>query len=363
LPLDVCVPPEHRIERLAEHPRAAEGSFQRGGALAGLVGGEGLAGDADPSPFASPEVSWSGNSGPWVHTTGQSHLRFPVIVGIGVVTPPDPSPIPDPCQSAFPVVVPEGSRFMPGGTFIWCTNKTYPPAIRAALEASGYHFRSHHPMEDFLKKMVEVRVEIWSLDWSTLVAEYSFDPRENARLVQTRDFDGKTPEGPYSNPALGIDYTAEQMQRMPLVGFPVRAGPLPEGTPTGMYWAAVYWTLSESHNDGLNIEDFNFLPGGVKAGGRAAAQRRSARDSDDTKRRTRSARALRVPPSAMRCTMALPTTTPSASLPTTRAWAGVPTPKPTTTGTVLRARTAFTFAPRSAGSEARAPVTPVTETK
>ena len=190
------------------------------------------------------------------------HVRFPVITSLGAVTPPVPSPIPDPCQSAFPVVVPEGSRFMPGGTFIWYTNKTYPPAIRAALEASGYHFRSHHPMEDFLKKMVKVRVEIWSLDWSTLVAEYSFDPHENSRVVQTRDFDGKLPEGPYSDPALGIDYTAEQMQRMPLVGFPVRAGPLPEGTPTGMYWAAVYWTLSESHNDGLNIEDFNFLPGG-----------------------------------------------------------------------------------------------------
>jgi len=189
-------------------------------------------------------------------------VRFPVIAGIGNVTPPDPSPIPDPCQSAFPVVVPEGSRFMPGGTFVWYTNKTYPPTIRAALAASGYHFRSHNPMEDFLKKVVKVRVEIWSLDWSTLVADYAFDPEDYARVVQTRDFDGKTPEGPYSNPALGIDYTAEQMQRMPLVGFALRAGPLPEGTPTGMYWAAVFWTLSEEHNDGLNLEPGNFLPGG-----------------------------------------------------------------------------------------------------
>ena len=50
-----------------------------------------------------------------------------------------------------------------------------------------------------------------------------------------------------------------------------------------------------------------------------AGQRRSALESDETKRRTRSARALRAPPSAMRATMALPTTTPSASRPTARA--------------------------------------------
>jgi hypothetical protein len=36
---------------------------------------------------------------------------------------------------------------------------------------------------------------------------------------------------------------------------------------------------------------------------------------------------------------------------------------PTTTGTGLRFRTAFTFAPRSDGSEVRAPVTSATETK
>jgi len=192
------------------------------------------------------------------------HFRAPVIAGIGAVTAPDPSPIPDPCGSDFPVVVPEGSRFMPGGTFIWYTNKTYPPAVRAALETRGYHFRSHSPMEDFLRKLVSIRVEVWTEDQSTVIAEYSFDPRRFFRLVQTKDFDGKTPEPAYANPALGIDYSAEEMGRMPLVGFPVPAGPLPRGTPSGIYWAVVYWTLSEDHNDGLNVEDFNFVPGGFE---------------------------------------------------------------------------------------------------
>jgi hypothetical protein len=61
--------------------------------------------------------------------------------------------------------------------------------------------------------------------------------------------------------------------------------------------------------------------------------------------------------------MALPTTTPSASEPSSRACSGVETPKPITTGTGLAARTAATRAVRSGGSPARAPVTPVTETK
>ena len=65
----------------------------------------------------------------------------------------------------------------------------------------------------------------------------------------------------------------------------------------------------------------------------------------------------------MRWTIALPTTTPSASRPSARACSGAETPKPITTGTGLRARTAAILRADGAGIDARAPVTPVTETK
>ena len=61
--------------------------------------------------------------------------------------------------------------------------------------------------------------------------------------------------------------------------------------------------------------------------------------------------------------MALPTTTPSASGPSSLACAGEDTPKPITTGTGLFARIAATFGPISAATAPRAPVTPVTDTK
>jgi hypothetical protein len=190
------------------------------------------------------------------------HVDVPVIIGRGVALPPDPSPIPDPCTNPFPVVVPSGSGFMPGGTFVWFTNKTYPPAVREALAAQGYAFHSQSPAEDFRSKMVLLRVEIWTLDQSEVIAEYSFDPQRDFRLVRFREFNGKLPPEPFADPALGIDLSADAVGRLPLFGFPVVAGPLPAGTAPGIYLAAVFWTLSDLHNDGLGLEDFNFLPAG-----------------------------------------------------------------------------------------------------
>jgi hypothetical protein len=189
-------------------------------------------------------------------------VEVPVITGLGSLEPPVPSPIPDPCSSPFPVVVPSWSRFVPGGTYVWYLNKSYPKAIRAALAAQGYDFRSQSPVEDFLSKVVQVRVEVRTLDWNTLVAEYTFDPRHNFRIVNVGEFDGKRSQSPVVNPALGIDIPADAVARLPLVGFPVVAGPLPKGTAPGVYWAAVYWTLSSAHNDGLGLENINFLPAG-----------------------------------------------------------------------------------------------------
>ena len=66
--------------------------------------------------------------------------------------------------------------------------------------------------------------------------------------------------------------------------------------------------------------------------------------------------------SATARTSRLPTITPSAISPTAATCSGVPTPKPTATGTSAAARTRSTTSPSSGGSAVRSPVTPVTET-
>jgi hypothetical protein len=212
---------------------------------------------ADANQGSTETVTW------WcVNLNDLWHVDAPVIIGRVDAQPPDPSPIADPCSTPFPIAVPSGSGFMPGGTFVWYTNKTYPPAIRSALAAQGYVFKSQSPAEDFKGKMVQLRVEIWSLDQSEVVAEYSFDPQRNFRLVRVRELFGQLPFDPIVNPALGIDISPAEIGRLPLYGFPVTAGPLPLDLIPGVYWAAVYWTLSDLHNDGLGLEDGNFLPAG-----------------------------------------------------------------------------------------------------
>jgi hypothetical protein len=141
---------------------------------------------------------------------------------------------------------------MPGGTAVWFTNTRYPPAVRAALEGMGYNFHSQNPAEDFLSKMVEVRVEIRRQDQK--VAEFKFDPKRNFRLVRVDEFFGqrRPPAVPFVDP--------EDVGRLPLFGFPVLAGPLPS---PGDYTVDVFWTLSDLHNDGLGLDPANdFLPAG-----------------------------------------------------------------------------------------------------
>lgn len=187
------------------------------------------------------------------------HVDVPVIVGASIAIPPDPSPIPNPCTNPFPVTVPDGSTFMPGGGAIWLTNKTYPPAVRAALEAIGYNFHSQSPAEDFMSKMVEIRVEVRTFQGGELVAEFRFDPRQNFRLVQWNQFNGQLPIDPIVDPALGIDISSDEVGRLPLFGFPVIAGPVPPGR----YRAWIFWTLSDLHNDGLGlVAGENLIPAG-----------------------------------------------------------------------------------------------------
>jgi len=190
------------------------------------------------------------------------HVDVPVIAGPVYLVLPDPSPIPDPCTTSFPVTVPNGSAFMPGGGDVWATNKTYPAAVRAALETIGYNFHSQSPAEDFISKMVAIRVEIrMSGDTGdgVPVAEFrSGDPRQNFRLVQWRQLNGPLPIDPIVDPALGIDISSAEGGRLPTFAFTTLAGPVPPGS----YRAWIYWTLSDLHNDGLGLLDEDFLPAG-----------------------------------------------------------------------------------------------------
>lgn len=172
------------------------------------------------------------------------------------------------CATGFPVVVQGQSRFVAGGSFIWYTNKTYPPTIQALLQSQSYTFHSQSPMEDFLSKMTNVRVEIRTVaggnPWAgVFVTDFSFDPRMNFRRISLGDWNGMLGSYPSSDPSLGINFTAKQVSQLPAVNFPGIVGPMPAGTPEGMYWACVFWTLSAVTNDGIGIDpDFNFLPGG-----------------------------------------------------------------------------------------------------
>jgi len=186
------------------------------------------------------------------------HVDVPVIVGAGVLTPPDPSPVPICTDTSFPVTVKAGSGWT-AGPALWIMNKTYPPAVAAVLEASGYHFVANSPHEDLMMKIVEVRYVVRTFPENDFVSQFSFDPRRVFRLIQTRQFFGARPLDPLVNPDLGIDIDADAVGRLPLLHFPGIGG----GLPPGQYRAQVFWVISELHNDGLGLdEDENFLPAG-----------------------------------------------------------------------------------------------------
>lgn len=218
------------------------------------------------APFAAQEVQRTGDV---PHTVTWScvdlndlwHVDVPVIVGRALLTAPIPSPIPDPCpNSPFPVVVPAGSAVAIGNAF-WYTNKTYPPAIRAALEARGYNFHSQNPAEDFMHKFASIRVEVKTFPGNELLQEFQFDPRKTFRLVRVREYYGLTPLTPLVDPSLGIDIGVEEFGRLPLLGMPVVVDT--SALAPGEYRLFMYWSFSEEHNDGLGLDDFvNFAPAG-----------------------------------------------------------------------------------------------------
>ena len=187
------------------------------------------------------------------------HVDVPVIVGPGVVIPPPVPPFPPCTTTTFPILVPAGSGWTGGGASIWFMHTDYTPEIRAALEATGYHFVSNSPTEDLMRKMAEVRYVVRDFATNTVVAEESFDPRQNFRLVRSREYFGELPLTPIVVPELGLDIDAEAMGRLPLVHFPAVGG----GLPPGQYRVQVYWVFSELHNDGLGLDPGNFVPPGA----------------------------------------------------------------------------------------------------
>lgn len=187
------------------------------------------------------------------------HVDVQLLAGAGVLTPPDPSPLPPcPSTSTFPIAVPAGSPWAVGNDW-WFTNHTYPPAVAEALGTIGYRFASNSPMEDLTQKLVEVRYVVVTFPGNVLVAEFSFDPRQTFRLVREAQLSHPDAAGPIVNPDLGIDISADAVGRLPLIGFPKAVA---GGLPPGSYRALVYWVLSDLHNDGLGLDDGNFLPAG-----------------------------------------------------------------------------------------------------
>lgn len=179
------------------------------------------------------------------------NVKVPVIAPAALIDPPVAPPVDPGCRTSFPIAVPRGSSIAPGNLF-WFTNKTYPPAVRAALEAMDYNFHSQSPAEDFMSKLAEIRVEIWDFPYTTNLATFRFNPRHNFRLRRWGEYMGQLGTEPIADPELGIDLSAEEVARLPMLGFPVIAGPI--DLPPGVYVMRVYLTMSDWHNDGTCLD-------------------------------------------------------------------------------------------------------------
>jgi hypothetical protein len=187
-------------------------------------------------------------------------VKVPVVVGAAQLVLPSPSPVANPCSAtAFPIVVQAGSGWT-SGTSEWFTNTVYTPAVVKALTARGFQFVSDKPMDDLRQKIVEVRFLVLTDNAARIpVAEFSFDPREHARVFHVRDFNALLGTDPITDPTLGIDLSAKAVGALPQVSFPAIGGAVLPGN----YRLRVIWKLSAEHNDGLGlVEGGNFLAAG-----------------------------------------------------------------------------------------------------
>lgn len=188
------------------------------------------------------------------------HVDVPVVAGRGLLEAPADPPVPTCSETSFPQTVPSDSGFTVQAA--WFTNKTYPDWIRDALVASGYNFVDASPIEDLMKKIVEVHIRVGP--FRAPFTDFTFDPRKVFRRYEYRRHSGALLEWEFANRkdhdqlvAAGITSAAE-LGRLPTVSFPGIAGPLPPG----QYRAFVIVRLSEPHNDGLGLGPGSFLPAG-----------------------------------------------------------------------------------------------------
>jgi hypothetical protein len=197
-------------------------------------------------------------------------VNVPVVVGVAQLTRPADSTLP-PClnTSNYRIQVPSGLGWAVWN-FAWTMNTHYTKEVKAALEATGYHFVSGNPPTDLLTKLTEVRYDVSVFDeanpsnrWKP-VATYTFDPLTVYRQVQWKTlYSAFAPASPVSIPELGIKINSNQYAALPTLSFPAVGGALPPGR----YRACVTFVLSEAHNDGLGVDEGNFLGPGELAWG------------------------------------------------------------------------------------------------
>jgi hypothetical protein len=192
-------------------------------------------------------------------------VEVPIATPAFMIVTPDPSPV-APCAttSSWPVSVPAGGRWAGGGASMWFTNTSYNAAVRAGLDAMGYRYASQKPIEDFIAKVKTLTYVV--VDFATLaeVARFSFDASRVAVVLKQGDVFGAWGTDPWSAPAVGIEYTAEQTAKLPTAYF---MGVVKGKLPPGKYRVQVHFIMTDVHNDGLGLDDGDFIgPGDISYG-------------------------------------------------------------------------------------------------
>ena len=147
---------------------------------------------------------------------------------------------------------------------MWFTNTSYNAAVRAGLDATGYHYASQKPIEDFIAKVKTLTYVV--VDFATLaeVARFNFDASKVAVVVKQGDIFGAWGTDPWSMPAVGIEYTAAQTALLPTAYF---MGVVKGNLPPGKYRVQVHFLMTDVHNDGLGLEPGDFIgPGDIAYG-------------------------------------------------------------------------------------------------